>query len=411
MSLSNVESSGRVASDGAQRPVLAIVTPTIPPYREHVHRRIVSEMPEYKLLTINTHQDRWRNWQLKDGEAIGLLDLSGGPLPDGLGPVRWWKRFRHYIRQGKAIVAALEQHSAKAVVLNGYNDLAKLKVAKWCRRAGVPCLLFGDSNIASEKNLPGWKRMLKQRYVGWVVSLVSGCLACGRMGVDYWKLYGADPDRIFLSPYEPDYAQIEAVSDGDVEAVFAKYELDQERRHFLFSGRLVPVKRPDLAVQSFVAIADRRPNWDFIMLGDGELKDELQAIVPDKHRQRIKWIPFLSDQREVSAIYKGSDVLVLPSSYEPWALVVNEAVAAGLAVVATNVVAAAVEMVSPGKSGHLVGPNSLSELQAAMESVSSDDSIDAFKKASAEELAQWRLRGDPIAGLRAALQAVGASSD
>ena len=40
-------------------------------------------------------------------------------------------------------------------------------------------------------------------------------------------------------------------------------------------------------------------------------------------RDRVIWTGFLDDQAEVSALYRTSDLLVLPSRYEPWALVVR----------------------------------------------------------------------------------------
>ena len=133
-----------------------------------------------------------------------------------------------------------------------------------------------------------------------------------------------------------------------------KHGLTKGRRRLLFSGRLIPVKRPDLLVDAFVALAEQRPEWDLVILGDGDLKESLQKSVPSCLQDRIFWIPFQSEQQEVSAIYRACDLLVLPSNYEPWALVINEAVAAGLAVVATAVVAAAAELVVDGENGYLV---------------------------------------------------------
>ena len=58
----------------------------------------------------------------------------------------------------------------------------------------------------------------------------------------------------------------------------------------------------------------------------------VRAAVTAAVRGRVRWTGFFPNQKEVSAVYHLSDVLVLPSDYEPWALVINEAAAAGLAV-------------------------------------------------------------------------------
>src|SRR6185312_3755335 len=109
-------------------------------------------------------------------------------------------------------------------------------------------------------------------------------------------------------------------------------------RRLLFCARLVPAKRADLALDAFAAIADARPGWDLAVLGDGPLAADLRARVPAGLRERVQWLGFAGDPAAVAAVFRRCDVLLLPSDYEPWAVVVGEACAAGLAVVCTSVV-------------------------------------------------------------------------
>ena len=108
----------------------------------------------------------------------------------------------------------------------------------------------------------------------------------------------------------------------------------------------------------------------------------------------------------VSAICRASDVLCLPSDYEPWALVINEAVAAGQAIVASEVVGAAAELVRDGVNGRVFPPSDLKSLVAALLDVTAPDRINSMRANSATILADWRARGDPIDGLRSALKFV-----
>ena len=62
--------------------------------------------------------------------------------------------------------------------------------------------------------------------------------------------------------------------------------------------------------------------------------------MPEALRSRVVWTGFL-DHGEPAFVYHSADVLVLPSDREPWALVIQEAMAAGLTVVASDVVGAA----------------------------------------------------------------------
>jgi glycosyltransferase involved in cell wall biosynthesis len=109
----------------------------------------------------------------------------------------------------------------------------------------------------------------------------------------------------------------------------------------------------------------------------------------------------------VTAIYKASDVLVLPSDFEPWALVINEAAAAGMAVVASSVVGAAAELVRDGVNGRVFPPGDLRALADCLLDVTDPARVDAMKAASEGVLADWRRVADPIAGLRRGLEANG----
>lgn len=383
---------------------MAVVCHSVPPYRQHLHRRIADEEPRVRLLTINTHHDATRNWQLPDAEKIGLVDLTGGDTMAATRGLRgWWPEWK----RGGRIIETLRREGVRAVVMNGYNDAGRRRAIRWCRKNQVPCFLWGDGNIASERLKTGPAQALKKWLIPPIVRQVTGCFACGRLGKELWQSYGAPADRVFISPYEPDYRLIQDLAEEQIDAVRAKHGLQANRRRLVFSGRLTQVKRVDLLIDAFVRLADVRPEWDLLLVGDGELRDELLAAVPERLKPRVTCTGFLSDQQEVSTLYRASDVLVLPSTYEPWALVINEAAAAGLAMVATDVVGAAAELIVDGKNGRIVPAGDGEALREAIADVTDPANTDRMKQASAEVLADWRRRGDPVEGLREALRFVG----
>jgi glycosyltransferase involved in cell wall biosynthesis len=163
----------------------------------------------------------------------------------------------------------------------------------------------------------------------------------------------------------------------------------------------------DLLVDAFIAIARDRPDWDLVIVGDGPFKAELVSRIPKDLSDRVIFAGFLDDQATVSAIYRNCDVLVLPSDFEPWALVINEAVCAGLAVVSSNVVGAAAELVRENVNGRLFAPGDLQALTRILSEITGHGVSDPLKAGSAEVLSDWRKRGDPVAGLLAAVKSVG----
>src|SRR5262249_8090015 len=151
----------------------------------------------------------------------------------------------------------------------------------------------------------------------------------------------------------PDYAMIASITEDEIRSIYARHQLPPDRNYVLYCGRLVRVKRVDLVIAAFVAIASERPDWDLLIVGDGPLRQQLQQQVPEALRHRVHWTGFSGDQREVAALQRGARVLVIPSDFEPWGVVVNEALAAGLAVVASDAVGAAAELVRDGVNGRV----------------------------------------------------------
>jgi glycosyltransferase involved in cell wall biosynthesis len=96
-------------------------------------------------------------------------------------------------------------------------------------------------------------------------------------------------------------------------------------------------------------------------------------------------------------------VLVLPSDFEPWAVVVQEAMAAGLVVVASDSVGSAHELIADGRSGRIFPTGDLGALQRALLEVSAADALSGYKQRSREALDQWRNNTNPVTEIRRAL--------
>lgn len=383
----------------SSRPVVAVVSNALTPYRSHYHRRIARELAGIELWSLFTHGVSNAPWS-QDAEAdIRPVQFGPGEPSDGQSSV--WRAW-HEWRKGGRIITWLREHDVKAVVLVGYNDAGRLRVLRWCRSRGVPCFIFGDSNIRGDA-AAWWKR----RFLPSILRSANGVFACGELGRQYFQRYGVPDEHIYLCPYEPDYDLIRSVSDQDVRAARVHWNLAPDRRTVVYGGRLVTVKRVDLVIRAFEKIAPHRPEWDLLIVGDGPMRAELERLVPVHLRNRVFWTGFVAEPRRVAALYRGADALVLPSDTEPWGVVINEAVAAGLAVVATDTVGAAHELVRDGVNGRIVPAGDLDGLANAFADVTDRDRIDGYKAASARVLAAWRDKADPVAGLADALAGVG----
>lgn len=96
---------------------------------------------------------------------------------------------------------------------------------------------------------------------------------------------------------------------------------------------------------------------------------------------------------ELDELYRSADALVITSHYEVWGLVVNEALAYGLPVIATDQVGAAPDLIDDGVNGRIVTAGSVSALADAMRDLESwdHDRVERCAARCREKLAERSL--------------------
>jgi glycosyltransferase involved in cell wall biosynthesis len=384
------------------RPIVAIISNALAPYRLALHRRIVREIPEIQLASVFTHGESNAPWKARPPVDINPVEFGPGELASDQSRLRF---AFHEWRKGGLLVRWLQEHRVRAVVVLGYNDLGRLRIIRWCHQRGIPVFVWADSNIHGDR-ATGVKRWVKRRYLSWVLSLCTGVMPCGSLGEAYFARYGVPVEKMYRFTLEPDYELIRAISPADVDQVRQGFGLDPQRRRIVYSGRLSPVKRVDLLLDAFAAVAADRPNWDLTIAGTGPLEVALKSRVPAALAARVRWLGFIDDSAVLAALYKACHLMVLPSDFEPWAVAVNEAAAAGLALVCSDVVGAAPELVRDGVNGFTFPRGDLVALTERLREVTQPGRAESFGLASLAVLADWRSRADAVVGLRSALRTV-----
>jgi glycosyltransferase involved in cell wall biosynthesis len=386
-----------------EAPCVAIISNAHTPYRLHLHKRIASELPDIRLWSIYTHETSNANWPFE--MAAETRPVLFGRGESAHNQSRLLRQPYEWLKAGR-IIEWIRSRKIRAVVVFGYNDLGRFRLIRWCHDHQVPCFLFGDSNILAP-HPPGLLGTLKSRYLHSIVRECTGVMPCGSLGARYFAQFGAKPERTYFFPYEPDYNLIQLVDPTDISTARARIGLSPSSRVILFSGRLIGIKRPDLLLKAFISIAAGKPEWHLVFAGGGPLeRDLLEQVIPAL-RERVHFTGFIEESKTLAALYRASDVLVLPSNCEPWGVVITEAAAAGLAIVCTSVVGAAAEVVRDRVNGRLIPPADLSALVNALREVTKPEYLKSMKRMSSEMFRQWHSRVDPVKELRRALQDAG----
>ena len=125
---------------------------------------------------------------------------------------------------------------------------------------------------------------------------------------------------------------------------------DSDVAHFLYCGQIVARKGVDLLIRAFCRVAQGYPGVCLTLVGDGPMRAELTAAVPELIQPRVKWAGF-REVEDLPPYFAEANVFVLPSIHDGWGVVINQAVSAGMAVIASDAVGAGVDLVTDGKNG------------------------------------------------------------
>ena len=176
----------------------------------------------------------------------------------------------------------------------------------------------------------------------------------------------------------------------------------------LFVGRFIDRKCPDVFVKAVAAAAESAPRMVGLMVGDGAMKAETTAWV-ESHHAPIRMTGFLN-QGAITRAYVAADILVVPSTWETWGLVVNEAMACGLPAAVTDGVACAGDLVQDGVTGVVVPVGSVDALARELSRLAGDGTTVERLGAAARTLVGQFDVNAAVAGTLRAIAAVGRAS-
>lgn len=161
--------------------------------------------------------------------------------------------------------------------------------------------------------------------------------------------------------------------------------------HILFVGRFSPEKNAVAVLEILKQITDQV--WTCTMIGDGTQFPLVQKMVEENSRlqNRISLAGWVS-QDQVEQTLQQSDILLMPSLRESMPMVGLQALAAGNALILSNV-GACPEMVDEGKNGFLVEPVDLKCFANRLQTLLSDrKKLGAFKKHSKKKSVQFDIK-------------------
>ena len=147
-------------------------------------------------------------------------------------------------------------------------------------------------------------------------------------------------------------------------------QLYTDDRHLLAIGKLIPQKGFDLAIKAFAQIAQKYPEWTLTILGEGEMRSELEDLCAELELEDRVFMPGVV--KNIDSHLRKADVFILPSRFEGFPVTLCEAMACGVPVIASNCLSGPREIIHEGIDGMLVKPDSVTALTIGLTQLISD---------------------------------------
>jgi glycosyltransferase involved in cell wall biosynthesis len=275
------------------------------------------------------------------------------------------------------------------IVYTGYM-YASFWIAAAAARVSSKPILFGiDANQIEPLDGSKWKVPVKRWLWRRVFRLVDIVLVVSTGGIRLVRSLGIAEDRIILTPYTVENNWWLAEADKvDRREIRAAWGVPFDAVVVLFCAKLQPWKRPRDLLRAFAQAGV--PHAYLVYVGEGPMRAELESEARAlRIADHVRFLGFVN-QSGLPAVYCSAEVLVLPSEYDAFGVVVNEAMLCGCPVIVSDRVGARFDLVREGETGFVFTMGDVGALSVLLrEALESPERLKRVGEAARERMATW----------------------
>lgn len=268
-----------------------------------------------------------------------------------------------------------------ALMVYGWNFKSHLKALRYFK-GKIPIIFRGDSTLLQKRN--GIKSLLRKIFLKWVYSHVSYAMYVGTLNKSYYQKFGLKEKNLFFGPHAIDNKRF-GLNIEERRKWRKKLGISENDILLLYAGKIDENKNVAFLARNFTSM--KLEGVKLLIAGNGpseiQLKDEFNGV------SNIIFIDF-QNQSNMPALYSMADIFILPSLSETWGLAINEAMAAGKAVLVSKNCGAAVDLVTNGINGYTFDPAIDTDLKEKILLMTSDkEKLDEMGNASLNIIKNW----------------------
>jgi glycosyltransferase involved in cell wall biosynthesis len=257
------------------------------------------------------------------------------------------------------ILGALVAERPAAVITPAFS-FPTLSAAVYGAVTGAPFVIHSDGTAYSERSFGRVRRAARRL----LLPRAAACVGNSAPAMDRFIELGAPPERVFGAPHATDIAPFQAVA--------AQRASRSGPLTVLHVGRLIPRKGVDRLLRAAATAAAAVP-LRVVLVGSGPQEAALRRLAAELLLD-VEFRGFV-DQPGLPGVYAEADVFAFPTLDDPFGIVVLEAAASGLPIVASPFAGATTDVVRDGVNGFVAEPDDTAAWARALVALARDPEL------------------------------------
>lgn len=294
-----------------------IITSMPTPYRLSVFAEAYKLDPSIHVIFL-ARSEANRNWDI----PFHLYDFSFEILE---AKQIFIKKYDFALQYNPGLIKRIRVLSPARILLGGYNSFSYILLLIYCKIFNIDIGIWWGSHSLSERISRGFVKKVKD----FIVRSFDFYFCYGTKSEEFLLNIGINRDSIFVGR-----------NSVDVD-LFGKASLDYKLRpnisevQFLYVGQIIERKGIFEMISALSLISFDK--WRLTIIGHGDMVPELLKKISHLGLGgNVAYGGYTTQIDETISFYEKSDVLLMPSTIEVWGLVVNEALACGMPVLASK---------------------------------------------------------------------------
>jgi len=227
-------------------------------------------------------------------------------------------------------------------------------------RQGVSWVAWG------ERSLRGWKWLatfpLKFWYANLINNYAKGVFAIGDTAIRDYSSWGIQREKIEFLPYVTSIPNKDIIPDPKIAAFTQNAGIV-----FMFLGVLCKRKGVDILIKAFAKVYNRNSSVCMVLVGNDTTDGYYQRLATRLGVDRAVFFAGPKIPESLNQCLLQADVVVLPSRYDGWGVVLNEGASMGKALIATDACGASEHLIVENYNGFTIPANNVELLAKKME--------------------------------------------